>query len=121
MKEQFPTIIIKSNKNSTGTNNLFRIFDNELFSLEIKEDYKNEFIIHNDNHFFLFAHVSIRFRKIIETNINHFLNQDYLTKKSIAKLDWGFVLIYSKSTNRILIYNDVYGIYPLFYAEQDRS
>ncbi|RPH30782.1 MAG: hypothetical protein EHM93_15080 [Bacteroidales bacterium] len=112
----FPSIFISKSAEINSLSNDFDKFTVGESSLAYSKDIKEKVFIINTANYTVFGHVNIGCRKKLidlEENIELLVTNH---SAIIADLHWGFLVFIGKKHQELILVNDIYGIYPLYYS-----
>lgn len=89
------------------------------FCLAYRKDLVEKVLIINTSHYTVFGHLNMSCRKKLIALGNDI--EELVTNHSsiAADLHWGFLAFIEKNGQKLIIINDIYGIYPLYYTKQE--
>lgn len=113
----YPSILIcnGNRQNSLPYDLEFSYIGNFVFSYS--KEVADKLLILDTPSYTVFCHVNIGCKNVI-IDMNHEEIERLLLDGSpiISNLQWGFLVYVSKQSEKLVVINDIYGIYPLYYT-----
>lgn len=112
----YPTIIISTDLptcNGEGDYNLLNI---PGFNICYKKSLEGKVFVFENDHILVLAHCSYGFLNSLKLKDADYFESELQIRESLPILQWGFLSVFHKVDNSFVIYNDIYGLYPLYYS-----
>lgn len=114
---EYPTIFISNSHLKVQLSDSFGMFQFKDITIAYNKGIKSKLFVADKPNFFILAHVNFACRNKLEELINaaeKFI-PDYTSIKSVFR--WGFLLYMNKETGQTALFNDIYGIYPVYFTQ----
>lgn len=112
----YPSILISNRLEPKMFSDDREIIEFGGFSVIYDKDIKEKITILNTENYNIFGHINLSFRqKILE--MGNDLEQFVQDQNKIGNdFNWGFIAFFGKKNQDLVLINDFYGIYPLYYS-----
>jgi hypothetical protein len=116
----YPSIFISTYIPAIISEGNYSILEAVGFNIIYKKSLEGKIFIYQNDSILVFAQCSYGFLSLLKSKDANYFESELQIKETLPILQWGFLSIFSKTEKSVVIYNDIYGIYPLYYTKNEQ-
>jgi hypothetical protein len=117
----FPSIFICNSNHNCQFPDLYENYFIDNLLITYLREYKNKLFLFDNEDFLVIAHANIACRSKLQSMGDAVCKLMLDNTPIISSLRWGFLFFLNKHIQQFKIYNDIYGIYPIFIKNNDNG
>jgi hypothetical protein len=117
----YPSIILTESDSSFRFPSQLKRIDYDGFSIAYQYSIESELFKRETDEYFILSHSNIGFRKRLgdyDGDLSHLFSG---LGSLLPDFHWGFICLFKKTSKQLVVYNDIFGIYPIYYLEHERG
>ncbi|MHC1703466.1 MAG: hypothetical protein AB9846_06115 [Tenuifilaceae bacterium] len=115
----YSSIFITNLKSKVFLNSSFETKTYNNYIIAYKKELNPHLLFVETDQNIVFAHVNYGCKKMLLALGNEVENVREVNSSILKDFHWGFILIISKTKNEIHLINDIYGVYPIYFINNE--
>ncbi|SDB81224.1 asparagine synthase-related protein [Williamwhitmania taraxaci] len=115
----YPTIIISTDLPVQNSDGKFSLLETVGFNIAYNKSVEGKIFIYENANILVLAHCNYGFLSLLKLKDSIFFQSELQIIESLKLLQWGFLSVCNKQDKSIVLYNDIYGLYPLYYSNNN--